>query len=161
MEIAVEHQATGIVTRMMGRLGSRCVRRGRARGSVILGAPPGEYHGLGAAMLGDLMRLHGWDVVDLGASTPVSSFLHAVARTSDAAAVGLSVTYPEHLPGAEECCRAIKTTHPTVCVVVGGSGVADDEVASSIGADARATSADQFHELLLARTRAAAVVHLN
>ncbi len=148
-DIAIEHQATGIAMRIVGRLGSQCVRRGRSLGGIVLGAPAGESHGLPAAMLGDLMRLHGWDVTDLGANTPTESFVHAVRRAPELKAVGLSVTNSAHLDEVENCCRKIKDAQSHVLVVVGGSGVGDVSV-EDLGADARATSADQFHELLLA-----------
>ncbi|MEP6296354.1 MAG: cobalamin B12-binding domain-containing protein, partial [Ilumatobacter sp.] len=149
-DIAVEHQATGIVMRIIGRLGPRCIRRGRSLGNVVLGAPAGESHGLPTAMLGDLLRLHGWEVTDLGPNTPTASFLHAVRHGTEVKAVGLSVTHPVHLIDAEACCRAIKKEQPDVFVVVGGSGVSGVSV-SDLGADAQATSADQLHELLRAR----------
>ena len=150
LDIAVEHQATGIVMRIVGRLGSQCVRRGRSLGNVILGATAGESHALPTAMLGDLMRLHGWDVTDLGANTPAASFVHAVSNATDPKAVGLSVTHPVHLIDTEACCRLIKQALPDVLVVVGGRGLGDVE-GEELGADACATSADQFHDLLTAR----------
>lgn len=149
LDISVEHQATGIATRIIGRLGPRCVRRGRSLGGLVLGAPAGENHGLATAMLGDLMRLHGWDVTDLGANTPTASFVHVAGRTSDLKAIGLSVTNPENLELVAECCRAVKSVRPDVLMVVGGGGLGDGS-AIELGADARATSADQFHELLIA-----------
>ena len=150
LDIAVEHQATVIATRMIGRLGSRCVRRGRSRGDVILGAPAGESHGLATAILGDLMRLHGWDVTDLGANTPTTSFVHAVQRTPELKAVGLSVTHSTHLGDVETCCHTIKDAQPELLVVVGGSGL-HGVGADELGADACVNSADQLHELLLTR----------
>jgi len=149
LDIAVEHTATGIAMRIVGRLGPRCVRRGRSLGHIVLGAPAGESHGLATAMLGDLMRLHGWDVTDLGANTPTTSFVHAASRSRDVDAVGLSVIDPASLGEVEACCRAIRKARLEVLIVVGGSGVGDTDV-GDLGADARATSADQFHELLVA-----------
>lgn len=150
LDIAVEHQATVIATRVIGRLGSRCARRGRARGDVILGAPAGESHGLATAILGDLMRLHGWDVTDLGANTPTASFVHAAQRSAELKAIGLSVTHSTNLSDIEACCRTIKDAQPELLVVVGGGGLrgvgADD-----LGADACVYSADELHELLLTR----------
>ena len=150
LDISVEHQATVIATRAIGRLGARCVRRGRPRGDVILGAPAGESHGLATAILSDLMRLHGWNVTDLGANTPTSSFIHALQRSTELQGVGLSVTHSAHLGDIEACCRAIKDAHPDLLVVVGGSGLRG-AVADDLGADACVNSADELHELLLAR----------
>ena len=115
-DVAIEHQATVIVMRIIGRLGSRCVRRGRSRGALLIGAPIGEYHTLPTAMLGDLMRLHGWDVTDLGANTPSASFLHAAKRTPDLVAVGFSVTHIDHLAAVHECCSVFRQELPDVPV---------------------------------------------
>lgn len=148
LDIAVEHQATVIVMRIIGRLGSRCVRRGRALGSVIVGAPMGEYHALPTAILGDMLRLRGWDVVDLGANTPSASFLHAAARTPDLRAVGLSVTYEEHLDALQECCSAIKQEYPDTRVIIGGRAIRDEQQVLSLGADAMAVGPGSLHDLL-------------
>lgn len=155
-DVAVEHQATGIVMRIIGRLGSRCVRRGRSRGGLVIGAPIGEYHALPTAMLGDLMRLHGWDVTDLGANTPSASFLHSAKRTPDLVAVGFSVTHIDHLAAVHECCSVIRQELPEVPVVLGGQAVRSEEHAWALGADVLATSADQLHELLLSGRRSSA-----
>jgi excisionase family DNA binding protein len=152
-DVAVEHQATGIVMRIIGRLGSRCVRRGRSRGGLVIGAPIGEYHTLPTAMLGDLMRLNGWDVTDLGANTPSASFLHSARRTPDLVAVGFSVTHIDHLAAVHECCSVIRQEFPDVPVVLGGHAIRSEEHARALGADVLATSADQLHELLMSNRR--------
>lgn len=149
-DIAVEHQATVIVMRIIGRLGSRCVRPGRSLGDIVLGTPEGETHALPTAILGDLMRLQGWEVNDLGANTPTASFLHAVDRSTALRGVGLSVTHESHLDAAADCCTRIKQVRPDVVVVVGGAAVSDDAHVVELGADARAASDVQFHELLIA-----------
>jgi excisionase family DNA binding protein len=148
-DVAVEHQATVIVMRIIGRLGSRCVRRGRPRGSLLIGAPIGEFHALPTAMLGDLMRLHGWDVTDLGANTPSASFLHAARRTPDLVAVGFSVTHIDHLAAVHECCSVFRQELPDVPVVLGGQAIRSVDHVRALGGDVLASSADQLHELLV------------
>jgi len=74
IDVAAEHRASGIVLRIVGRLGPRFVRRGRSRGTVVLGAPPGERHGLPVALLADLLRGSGWEIHDLGADVPAADF---------------------------------------------------------------------------------------
>lgn len=148
-DVAVEHQASGIVMRIIGRLGPRCVRRGRSRGDLVIGSPIGEDHALPTAILGDLMRLRGWDVTDLGANTPSSSFLHAAHRTPNLSAVAFSVTNVDHLPAVVECCSLIRQELDDVMIVVGGQAVRSDVHAVRLGADVRATSDEQFHELLM------------
>ncbi|WP_420450835.1 cobalamin-dependent protein [Ilumatobacter sp.] len=150
-DISIEHQATVIVTRIIGRLGPRFSRRGRSCGGLVVGSPVGEYHGLPTAILADLMREQGWEVNDLGPNTPASSFLHAARRMSDLRAVGISVTNPELVGPVGECSELLKRDDPEVVVVVGGQAFRDVEHARSLGADELAVSADQLHELLMGR----------
>lgn len=158
LDIAVEHAASSIVTRMIGRLGHRFARRGRSRGTVILGAPAGEAHALPVAILGDLLRLRGWDILDLGANTPPSSFVYAAGAT-EAVAVGVSVTSVSCLDSAAETCAVVKAAKPGLEVMVGGRAIRDAEHATSLGAGGWATSGADFHTLLesLAKTDGSAV----
>jgi excisionase family DNA binding protein len=151
LDIAVEHRASVIAMRIVGRLGPRFVRRGRPRGTLIVGAAQGESHSLATAILGDLMRLHGWDVTDLGADTPAASFLHALQDAPESRAVGISITHPSRIGELGSCCAAIKQEFPGVFVAVGGQGIESDEQALACGADARAVTADHFHELIESR----------
>jgi MerR family transcriptional regulator, light-induced transcriptional regulator len=148
LDIAIEHRATGIVLRLIGRLGPRFVRRGRTRGTVVLGAPAGERHSLPVSMMSDMMRLRGWEVSDLGADVPAASFLHAVLTTPDVAAIGISVTTSAGLVPAQASLETIRQTAPDVLLVVGGIAVHDVDHARSLGADALATSADEFVALI-------------
>jgi len=134
LDIATEHRASGIALRLIGRLGPRFVRRGRTRGSVLLGAPTGELHALPLAMLSDLVRSGGWEVSDLGADVPAESFARVAQTLPRLVACGLSVTTPIVLDAAEETVRAVHTLVPGVPVVVGGQAI-DAEVAARLGAD--------------------------
>jgi excisionase family DNA binding protein len=144
IDIAIEHRASGIAARLIGRLGTRCVRRGRSRGTVVLGSPPGERHSLAIAVLGDLLRLERFSVSDLGADTPPSSFVLAAATTDDLVAVGISVTHPEHLDGCRATCAALRDAEITAAVVVGGQAIRDLEHAIELGADGYAEGASEM-----------------
>jgi len=135
LDIAVEHRATGIVFRLLGRLGPRLVRRGRPRGTVVVGAPEGERHSLAATMVADLLRADGWEVFDLGADLPTESFVHSVKSTPGVVAVGVSVTLAEHLPKVTELSAALRVALPEVLVVAGGEAVSGAEQARSLGAE--------------------------
>lgn len=149
LDIAVEHQATAIVTRLVGQLSPRFSRRGRRRGVVVIGGPPGERHALTLAMLADLLRREGWDVVDLGADTPEESFVHAVTSTSDVVAVGVSVGSDENLVSAAATVAALRRDlGDEVPVVIGGPAVRDLDHARSLGAEHFADGARSFMELL-------------
>lgn len=157
-DIAVEHVASGIVTRIIGRLGHRFARPGRARGGIVLGSPVGEEHALPGAMLSDLMRLRGWDVFDLGVNVPPPSFVHA-ARRDDVVAVGISITSPTHLPAAGEACAAVRAELPDVMVVAGGRAVTGMDHAIELGAHGWATSGAEMHSLIDDWSRAGSSAH--
>ena len=74
LDVSDEHRASVVVQRIVARMGSRFTRRGRKRGTIVLGAPEGEEHALPGAILGDLLRASRFEVHDLGANTPTASF---------------------------------------------------------------------------------------
>lgn len=150
LDISVEHRATGIAMRIVGRIGPRFTRRGRARGVVALGAPAGEFHALPVAMLGDLLRLRGWEVSDFGVDVPIESIAHVIRETNDLLAVGLSAMSSDNLPALTEACAVARSTDPDVLVIVGGHAVRDDEHAVALGAHARAAGGPEMHDLLAA-----------
>lgn len=148
LDIADEHVATGIATRIVGRLGPRFVRRGRSRGTVVLGAPSGERHALPVSFVSDLVRLAGWEVSDLGADTPAASFARAARAADDTVAVGVSVTTAACLEAAAETLAAVRAADPSLTLIVGGSAVVDADHARSLGADHWAADARSMVSLL-------------
>jgi excisionase family DNA binding protein len=153
LDISVEHRASGIAFRIVGRLGPRFARRGRTRGVVLLGSPEGERHSLAIALLADLLRGEGWDVSDVGADLPLDSFLNAALTTSDLVAIGVSVT---SAGGAEAAGRLFSTLRAEVgdraFLAVGGQAVQSHEHALAMGADGWTRSAREFAEQLTAHT---------
>jgi excisionase family DNA binding protein len=147
--IAVEHRASGIAMRIIGRMGPRFVRRGRSRGSIVVGAPAGERHSIPVAILADLLRQGGWEVSDLGADTPADAFALSVADLDDVVAVGVSVTTPDHLDAAAESLAAVRAVvAPHVLLFVGGRAIDDREHAIALGADDYASDGRSLAELL-------------
>ena len=148
LDISVEHRASGIAMRIIGRLGPRFIGRGRTRGTVVLGSPAGERHSLPLAMLADLIRLQRWDVSDLGADVPSHSFVHAAVATPDLAAVGVSVMVPSSLEAAAITCVALRAALPDLMVVVGGAAIRDHQHALDLGGTAYAADSEGFTALL-------------
>ncbi len=89
LDVAGEHLATATVIRLIGRLGPRFSRPGRPRGTVVIGMVAGDSHALPSAMLADVLRLHGFQVIDLGADTPPESFVAAARRANELIAIGM------------------------------------------------------------------------
>lgn len=136
LDIAIEHRASGIVMRLIGRLGPRFARRGRSRGVVVLGSPAGERHILALAMAADLVRQCGWEVSDLGGDLPAASFVHTVMNAGEELiALAMSVSISEHLPALVETIAAVRSVMPGVTIVVGGQAIVDTDHANALGAD--------------------------
>ncbi len=154
IDIAVEHQATAIAIRLVGQLSPRFSRPGRRRGVIIIGGPTGERHSLVLAMLGDLLRLEGWDVRDLGPDTPAQSFAHAASSIDDLVAIGISVSSDDSLDSARETLATLRAqVADDVRLVIGGHAVQDLAHAQALGADHWASGARNFAEYLdLVRT---------
>jgi excisionase family DNA binding protein len=150
LDVAVEHRATGIALRIIGRLGPRFSRRGRRRGSIIIGAPPGERHSLPISLVADLLRGEGWEVSDLGADMPIDSFVRAALEADDLAAVLVSVTGTDHVESAGNLVAALQTALAgrDTRVVVGGAAIRDAEHAASLGADLWAATARDLLQAL-------------
>jgi excisionase family DNA binding protein len=138
--IAQEHRATAIATRIVGRLGRRFHTRGRPKGRVVMGTPPGERHSLAVSMVADLIRGAGFEVVDLGADLPVESFVEAVVDAAPVTAVAVSVTNPGSTADAARLVTAIRDA-TDVPIVIGGGAVEGDGQARRLGADAWAPDA--------------------
>ena len=92
VSVADEHRATAVAQRIIGRLGLQFGRPGRSRGTVIVAAPAGDLHTLPVAMVADLLRWRGFDVVELGANTPVDALAEVAGKADRLVAVGIAST---------------------------------------------------------------------
>jgi excisionase family DNA binding protein len=125
--VADEHRASVIAHRLIGRAGAHASRRGRHRGTIVLGAPAGEMHSLPSALLADLLRAEGFEVHDLGANVPTTDFLGFVAGLESVWAVGVVVTSS---PAPRALLPLVRGLHRRlrVPVVVGGAAVLRDDL---------------------------------
>ena len=148
-----EHLASNVVLRLIGRLGPRFARRGRKRGTIVVGAPPGDSHGIPTAMAADLLRDKGFEVIDLGADVPAPSFAHAVRGAQRLVGVGLCATTADNDENIQDALTAIRAATDAP-VVLGGLGAPVD--AEGLGASWRTASTDEllerFEAIATART---------
>ncbi len=135
LDIAIEHRASGVANRLVGRLGPRFTRRGRTLGTVLVGAPAGEHHALPVSMAADLIRLEGYEVSDLGADTPPASFAMAAESLDRLVAVGISVTSPMNLGSARDTIVLLRDQLNNVPIMVGGKAIQSDDMRLDLGAD--------------------------
>jgi methanogenic corrinoid protein MtbC1/DNA-binding transcriptional regulator YiaG len=112
LSIAQEHLLSQAVRARLERM--LADPRGGVRGVAVLACVPGERHELGLLMLGLLLGADGWQVVYLGADTPVEDAVTLAGRVAPSV-LCLSVTLPEHLRGLGRIERP-----PDVTLVLGG-----------------------------------------
>jgi MerR family transcriptional regulator, light-induced transcriptional regulator len=143
VDIAIEHRASVIAMRIVGRLGHRFARRGRTRGTVVVGNPTGERHALPVALLADVVRRAGWEVWELGADVPTSSFVRAAAEVEHLVAVGVSISTPQCIEAGADAIAALRPVVNGAAILVGGHAVADGSDASALGADGWAPDGKQ------------------
>ncbi|MCB1014740.1 MAG: B12-binding domain-containing protein [Acidimicrobiales bacterium] len=146
--VAEEHSATVTVQRVVGRMGPSFTRPGRKRGSIVLGAAPGDNHGLAVSLLADPLRGRGFAVVDLGADVPTEAWRDAVRRAERLRVVGMSLITPGLEPAAAAAIAAVHDA-AEVPVVLGGGAVPDEAHARALGADGWAPSHDRALDLFV------------
>lgn len=123
ISIADEHLATHISLRVLAlqREAFRVAQQ-RSGQKVMLAAVEGEHHVVGLAMVGNLLAHHGFDVRYLGADLPLESIPPIVKRHKPRV-FGLSVTMPWRFEVVHLAVDEIISADPSVCVLLGGSGV--------------------------------------
>lgn len=134
--VAEEHRASAVASRIIGRLGPRFARRGRKRGAVIVGAPAGDQHSLPSAIVADLLRGEGFEVLDVGANVPSGSFAETAQHAARLAAVVIGVTTPGRDGAVRSAIRALRAAAVAAPVLAGGAAIQDADHALRLGADA-------------------------
>jgi excisionase family DNA binding protein len=155
--IAEEYLATATAARLVARLGARFRRPGRSRGTVVFGAPLGEYHTLAISVVADLVRLKGFNCLELGANVPPEAFAGAAAGAYRLIAVGIGVTTDSSLDAVRTTIDAVHAVDFSIPVVLGGQAAASPSLATSLGAQAWAADGPGAVEVIsdLARARRA------
>ncbi len=117
--VADEHSATAVTQSVLGMLGPRMRTAPKdGRLAVVTGSPE-ERHALGVQMVADFLEGDGWEVLNLGASTPAPD-LAQLAEAERPDVVALSTATPGGLPGAAEAVGALRAVSPHPLVVLGG-----------------------------------------
>jgi len=105
------------------------------RGRIVLGTVAGDVHDIGKDMVGTLLRLAGYEVVDLGVDVPVVRFVdEAWAAPTDIVALSGLLTLAFDAMKATIDGLAEAGLRPRVKVMVGGAPV-DELVCRYVDAD--------------------------
>lgn len=150
VSVGDEHRASVIAMRLISLIGGRFNRRGRKRGTVVVSAVPGDRHGLPTAIMADMLRSEGFNVVDLGADTPSADIVAIAAEQDRLIAVGLCATsslkrsVEREIRDTTQRLRAA-TGRP---VLLGGSGLTEQAV-KGIAPDHHSIDADDAMDWFL------------
>ncbi|WP_345342911.1 cobalamin B12-binding domain-containing protein, partial [Actinomycetospora succinea] len=102
-------------------------------GTVAVACLDGEWHGLPARLLAEVLARHGWAVEFLGASVPAAQLATHVHRVGPDV-VAISSSLPSRLPAARRMVEACAATGTPV--LAGGPAFgADGRWARAVGAD--------------------------
>ncbi len=143
VSVADQHIAAAVANRVVAHLGVLARRPGRSRGTVVFGAPTGEVLSLPISIAADLVRLAGFDVLELGANVPPEAFALAAQRASRLVAIGIGITGAESLPAAQAAIDVVRQVDPDVPIVVGGQAAITVCGARLTGVTAWATNGPQ------------------
>ncbi len=105
-----------------------------SKGTVVVGTPATELHVLPLMIACDLIRLEGFEVLDLGCNLPASSFADTVAKQQRLVAVAVSVTSPDQADQIRETIAALRNA-VDVPILLGGAAIDGAEHAKLLGAD--------------------------
>ena len=119
LNVAEEHFATAVTQELLATLAaSMRVPPYGGRLAVVTGTP-GELHALGALMVGDFLQGDGWEVIQLGASTPAADLAQLVdSERPDV--VALSTATTRSMPQVADVVKRLQALHPRPLIAVGG-----------------------------------------
>lgn len=111
------------------------------KGKVVIGTVRGDIHDIGKNLVAVMLRVDGFEVIDLGVDVPAEKFLEAV-REYEPDILGMSALLTTTMLEMRNVIDALKSTglRDKVKVIVGGAPVTE-EFAREIGADAYAKDA--------------------
>jgi excisionase family DNA binding protein len=135
VSVAAEHRATSVAQRVIGHLGLQFGRRGKDRGTVALAAPSGDLHILPVAIVADLLRWRGFDVVELGGNAPADAMGDAVTQERRLLAVGIVSTVSGHDKEVTRSASSVRAAVPGIPIFIGGGAVSSETHALAMGAD--------------------------
>lgn len=120
MSPAHEHLATAVIRRLLGWITEQYAPATDAPALVVT-TPVGQLHEIGAALAAATAAASGWRVVYLGPNLPAVA-IDLALRTTGAAAVALSIVFPDNDPTIDEELLALRAALPDgTRIVVGGS----------------------------------------
>ncbi|HSK59066.1 MAG TPA: cobalamin-dependent protein [Actinomycetospora sp.] len=147
--VVQEHVATHISERVVAAVARRAPAPAPSGiGRVAVACLDGEWHGLPARLLAEVLVRHGWEVEFLGASVPAAHLATHLHRAGPDL-VAVSSSLPSRLPAARRMVEACRSTGTPV--LAGGPAFGEDgRWARAVGADGWAPDARAAAAMLAA-----------
>lgn len=110
-------------------------------GKVVIATVEGDHHDLGKNIVTSLLRVQGFEVIDLGVDVATDKIISAI-KEHQPSIVGMSALLTLTMPKMGEVIKALKANsmREKVKVILGGTSITE-EFAASIGADHKAVNA--------------------
>ena len=108
---------------------------GANAGHGRVGGTPREQHGLPGAILADLLRVAGFEPLDLGANTPALSFAQTALGADRVVAVLIGATTQGREAAVRKVVLALRKAEVAAPVLLGGPAIVDADHARKLGAD--------------------------
>ena len=91
---------------------------------MLVATPAGDRHAIGAALVGAVAAVEGWEVIYIGADLPANDIASAALVTSSRL-VALSVVYVDQPERVHDEFRSLRSLLPrNLDIVAGGGGIA-------------------------------------
>jgi len=109
-------------------------------GKVVLGTVQGDIHDIAKDIVGFMLELNGFEVIDLGVDVPPENFVEAVKK-SGAKVVGLSGFLTLAFDPMKETVASIRAAGLNDVKIMIGGGQVDEQIKKYTGADAYGSDA--------------------
>ena len=142
ISVAQEHYCTAATQLIMAQLYPRIFRTEKNGRKIIATSIGGELHEIGVRIIADFFEMEGWDTYYLGANSPTSAIVQAIAdRRADLLAVSATMTF--HIRAVESLIATIRVSNDVKVLVGGYPFNLEPELWKRIGADAYAADASE------------------
>ncbi len=142
ISVAQEHYSTAATQLIMAQLYPRIFRTEKNGRKIVATSIGGELHEIGVRIIADFFEMEGWDTYYLGANSPTSAIVQAIAeRRADMLAVSATMTF--HIRAVENLIATVRASNNVKILVGGYPFNLEPELWKRVGADAYATDASE------------------
>ncbi|MBL8088621.1 MAG: metalloregulator ArsR/SmtB family transcription factor [Chthonomonas sp.] len=126
VDVAEEHLASAITERMMTQLMQFASPLRDGARVAVLGCVPENQHAIGIRMLSDMLRMHGWRTIYLGANVPAESFISA-SREHKPDVIMISCARIDGFPHCQDLIQKLRASDIQKRFLIGLGGRAVNE----------------------------------